>query len=455
MEARLVTIHPNPGPENGRGRRSREGRCERRYERRRERRRERNERRLHEMREENERVNGREIVTWNVQGLSVRENRRERLRRVVERIRSEGWEIVCLTELRADDCDVVWMGMEEHKVALVHSRKAGVLLRGEALKCWVEGGMRKEFCERMVAVVIGEMRVVSAYQPIWGKDEAGMEQYRRALGYQLARSAREWLVIGGDFNANVGRGNARQGVCGKYGVGRMNEAGRDLIEWCGENGLSYVNSYMKHERRGTWFNLRYGRWYELDGFIVRKNDRHEMIESMCTGSEWQLSDHRPKVMKVRERRKKWRAQGRGERKVPRVKWEALSDEEKKEEYKQKTRELMQEENGRGEKGWKEMSDVMMTAAKEVCGEVEGRVANPWILGHEERLKELEEGIRTAVNERNVSVGVLKVMGRLRVRADDRRMEEVEGRVNVARERVKETRKEHKRFLRSIEREWWD
>jgi len=321
-KARLATVHPNPGPLNRRGRRSRwnEGRCARRYERRRERRREKVRMREAERRDRNERSESSEIVTWNVQGLSVRENRRDRLRRVAERVEREGWQIVCLTELRADESGIVWMGENEQKVALVHGKKAGVLLRGEALKSWVEGGQRRWFYERVVAVVVGDMRVVSAYQPIWGTDTEGMEQYRRALEDQIAIGGRECLVIGGDFNASVGKGNARRGVCGKYGVGRMNEAGRDMIEWCEEHGLEYVNSYMKHERRGTWFHMRYGRWYELDGFIVRKGERHRMVESMKTMSEWQLSDHRPKVMKVRKMKKKWRTQGRKESEVPRINW---------------------------------------------------------------------------------------------------------------------------------------
>ena len=71
----------------------------------------------------------------------------------------------------------------------------------------------------------------------------------------------------------------------------MNEAGRDQIDLCEENGLGYVNSFMKHARRSMLFNLRYGKCYELDGFLVRKNERDRMIEKMRTLSKWGLSDH--------------------------------------------------------------------------------------------------------------------------------------------------------------------
>jgi len=50
---------------------------------------------------------GRVVVTWNLQGVSVREQTRARLRRVFERIRIEGWEIMCVTELRAEREGVV------------------------------------------------------------------------------------------------------------------------------------------------------------------------------------------------------------------------------------------------------------------------------------------------------------------------------------------------------------
>ena len=109
------------------------------------------------------------VVTWNVRRLSVRETNRRRLRSVAERVRQERWEMVLLTELRSDEEGVVWLGEDEERVVLIHGKKAGVMLKGEALEKWVEGGQQKWFGERVVAVVVGGLRLVSVYQPSWGR----------------------------------------------------------------------------------------------------------------------------------------------------------------------------------------------------------------------------------------------------------------------------------------------
>ena len=60
----------------------------------------------------------------------------------------------------------------------------------------------------------------------------------------------------------------------------MNEAGRDLIDWCEEYGLCYISSFMRHARRGTLLQMRYDHWYERVGFLVRKSETHGMVERM-------------------------------------------------------------------------------------------------------------------------------------------------------------------------------
>lgn len=87
-------------------------------------------------------------------------------------------------------------------------------------------------------------------------------------------------MIGRDFYASVGRGTERSGVCGKHRLSRSNEAGKDIIKGCEEHGLALPNGNMKHARRGTWRKPERGKWYELDGFVVREKERHRMVRRM-------------------------------------------------------------------------------------------------------------------------------------------------------------------------------
>ena len=148
----------------------------------------------------------------------------------------------------------------------------------------------------------GGLRLVSVYQPSWGAEEAGMKRCRRDMNSQVAMEGRERLVREGDFNASVGKDAENRGVWGKRTLGRSNDAGRDLIEWCEEHGLARVNGHMEPARRGTWRNQASGRWYKQDGLVVRGNKRHHMARGMRTKDAFELSDHRPVCMRVNERR---------------------------------------------------------------------------------------------------------------------------------------------------------
>ena len=304
-------------------------------------------------------------------------------------------------ELSAVGTGVIWLGEGENRVAILHSVKAGIILRGSVLDRWIREGQHVWYYNRVVAITIGKMRLVSVYQPIWrvwGPDRVALEECRRDVETQLGLGRREYLVIGGDFNASVGRNRrGMDGVYGRFGIGEMNEAGRDLMEWCSINGLAYVNSYMKHRRRGTWQHPRSGRWYELDGFLVRKEERHKLVKRMKAMNANVLSDHAAKSLTVNVRGRRWRTEG-GERRPPRLNWEVLQRMEKRMEYMEKTRELMTNEEV-NEWTWKGLSDVMIEAAKVVCGETTKSVANPWTVGYKEELDEMQVNTVRAVRTR--------------------------------------------------------
>ena len=132
--------------------------------------------------EEDER---RKIVTWNVRNLSMREHNRDRLRRILDEIGRQGWEIVLMKEIRADEKGVVWLGGDEERVAVIHSERAAIVLRRQALEEWIGEGQRKWLEERVVTVVLVGMRLVSVYQPIWGTDEGALEGCRGEMERQV------------------------------------------------------------------------------------------------------------------------------------------------------------------------------------------------------------------------------------------------------------------------------
>ena len=69
--------------------------------------------------------------------------------------------------------------------------------------------------------------------------------------------------------------------------------------------------------RGTWFDLRYCRGYEIYGLLVRRIRTHLVIERIKTMSERSILDHRLKLVRVRKEVKKWRTSGPNVRRVPR------------------------------------------------------------------------------------------------------------------------------------------
>ena len=56
------------------------------------------------------------------------------MREVAEFMRKQGWDVVLLSEVRASEEGIVWLGRDEEAVVVVHSERAGVMMRGEVMK---------------------------------------------------------------------------------------------------------------------------------------------------------------------------------------------------------------------------------------------------------------------------------------------------------------------------------
>ena len=148
------------------------------------------------------------------------------------------------------------MGGEDQRVVIVHTKRAGVLRRGEALRWWCAEGMPKKVDDRAVSVKVKEWVLTSVYMPVavGGNEEEVDLAFEVLAGHAGWARGVEINVIGGDFNAHVGASGGSRGLCGKFGLRQSNWQGDKLLEWCRSNGMTHVGSYSQHPKRGTWFS---------------------------------------------------------------------------------------------------------------------------------------------------------------------------------------------------------
>ena len=92
--------------------------------------------------------------------------------------------------------------------------------------------------------------VIQVCAPTSNAEEAEVEWFYEDLQDLLELTPKkDVLFIIGDWNAKVGS-QKTPGVTGKFGLGKWNEAGQRLIEFCQENALVITNTlFQQHNRR--------------------------------------------------------------------------------------------------------------------------------------------------------------------------------------------------------------
>ena len=85
---------------------------------------------------------------------------------------------------------------------------------------------------------------------------------------------RVFLLLDGNFNARVGADHNSWPTClGHFGIGKMNENGQFLLEFCCYYGLCVSNTFfnMKLQHSVSWRHPRSKHWHQLDLILTRRS----------------------------------------------------------------------------------------------------------------------------------------------------------------------------------------
>ena len=101
--------------------------------------------------------------------------------------------------------------------------------------------------------------LIQVYAPTSNAEEAEVEWFYEDLQELLELThIKDVLFIIGDWNAKV-ETQETPGVTGEFGLGKWNEAGQRLTEFCQENALVIANTlFQQHRRRLYTWTSPYG-----------------------------------------------------------------------------------------------------------------------------------------------------------------------------------------------------
>ena len=207
------------------------------------------------------------FACWNVRTLGKPTKQNMRLRELLRTLMEKKIELAALSEVRwrgqgevvLHGSTFLYSGPPEHQ----HRRRGVAVVMGtKATEAWkAAGSVFDPVSERLMKVRLkmhsGYVSVIAVYAPT-NEDQSQSEQFYHDLQDVVSKvPMRDMLLVAGDFNARVGKGNgAWSGVLGEHSPDMRNENGERLLDFCACNNLVVTNTLFKHRpcHQMTWYH---------------------------------------------------------------------------------------------------------------------------------------------------------------------------------------------------------
>ena len=190
------------------------------------------------------------------------------------------------------------------------------------------------------------------------------------------------MIIIGDFNAKVGEGASKDQGLGPHGIGKRNDSGEKLIEFCQANRLNILNTWFKDHirRKWTWISPDKSTRNQIDYILVSKDWFTSFTDCKVKPGADCDSDHRLLCAKMKIK---------GFRKIstnsPPVRYnlDKLLDSDVKDQYSIEINnrfEILSKvvEEKPPEELWQEIKLIYKETAEKILGKQKSKKAKPWI-----------------------------------------------------------------------------
>ncbi|KAJ7324558.1 hypothetical protein JRQ81_017578 [Phrynocephalus forsythii] len=126
----------------------------------------------------------------------------------------------------------------------------------------------------------GLVTLISAYAPTLSSPAELKDKFYDDLAATIKKiPVKRPIAILSDFNARVGADYNSWPTClGRFGIGKMNENGQRLLEFCCYYGLFVSNTFFntKPQHKVSWRHPRSKHWHQLNLILQSKTENKEI-----------------------------------------------------------------------------------------------------------------------------------------------------------------------------------
>ena len=191
---------------------------------------------------------------------------------------------------------ILYSGHEEEDAH--HTEGVAFMLSHEAqnaLISWEAAGPRIIYASFKTKKENIKLNIIQCYAPTNDKDEETKEDFYNKLQTLCDKlKEKDMTILMGDLNANIGSDNSGyEEVMGRQGLGKMNENGEMLADFCAFNNMIIGGSVFPHRRihKATWVSPDHRTENQIDHICIGRKFRRSMQDVRVQRGADAASDH--------------------------------------------------------------------------------------------------------------------------------------------------------------------
>ncbi|KAG1651907.1 Craniofacial development protein 2 [Nymphon striatum] len=194
-----------------------------------------------------------------------------------------------------------------HSGGAKHERGVAFLIKKELQKYIIGYWTVNERCILLkIKAKPFDIAIIQIYAPTQDWSDEKIESFYENIQNTIKQlKSTDVLMVIGDFNAKVGNESYKD-IVGKYGLGKKNDRGDRLIEFCEENKLVISNTMFQQPKRRLYTWKSPGDWTrnQIDYFLIRKRFKNSVVNIRTYPGADINSDHSPVIANMHIKLKK-------------------------------------------------------------------------------------------------------------------------------------------------------